>query len=407
MFLSVFISSSQGKQDLQNSSKIHYLSNNRDQLDINDWKSRSDYKQLLKKILRNKNGKESKKINIDINFVNNGRPYRINSKRSKMLTKLRRKEIPTAINNSTSIIKHRKNLKSNSEKTIKSSQNMKNVVGLNDKKETVSENDLKDNMVNKIDTNEKDQLIEKTRKELLEDINWVKDPARVTEEIPEAPISNRTNTNKSVIELHESVKDDKKMMKELTKNTIHETHNLPASTTTNLNDEIVPASTFKTNNWKVFPNINNQKNHLETHSSLPHWTKSPIIKTQHKLEKTHWTDINHIMTDQSSKLIPFPLNRQKIFSQNQPKIFGVPVANRVQNHQSSHKIQPVHTSPTSFLYRIVSPTSVHHHPYVSIPASTSLLSSYGGPYHLQSTNPHFLLYNHFSRPSVIKYPLYW
>ena len=164
MFLSVFISSSQGKQDLQNSSKIHYLSNNRDQLDINDWKSRSDYKQLLKKILRNKNVKESKKINIDINFVNNGRPYRINSKRSKMLTKLRRKEIPTVINNSTAIIKHRKNLKSNSEKTIKSSQNMKNVVGLNDKKETVSENDLKDNMVNKIDTNEKDQLIEKTRK---------------------------------------------------------------------------------------------------------------------------------------------------------------------------------------------------------------------------------------------------
>ena len=51
--------------------------------------------------------------------------------------------------------------------------------------------------------------------ELLEDINWVKDPARVTEEIPEAPISNRTNTNKSVIELHESVKDDKKMMKRL------------------------------------------------------------------------------------------------------------------------------------------------------------------------------------------------
>ena len=164
MFLSVFISSSQGKQDLQNSSKIHYLSRNRDQLDINDWKSRSDYKQLLKKILRNKNVKESKKINIDINFVNNGRPYRINSKRSKMLTKLRRKEIPTVINNSTAIIKHRKNLKSNSEKTIKSSQNMKNVVGLNDKKETVSENDLKDNMVNKIDTNEKDQLMEKTRK---------------------------------------------------------------------------------------------------------------------------------------------------------------------------------------------------------------------------------------------------
>ena len=81
-----------------------------------------------------------------------------------MLTKLRRKETPTVINNSTKIIKHIKNLKSDSEKSLESSQDMKNVAGLNDKKETVPEDDLKDNMVNKIDTKEKDQLIEKTRK---------------------------------------------------------------------------------------------------------------------------------------------------------------------------------------------------------------------------------------------------
>ena len=243
--------------------------------------------------------------------------------------------------------------------------------------------------------------------EVLEDINWVKDLARVTEEIPEAvQISTRfsTNSSKNVIEYQESVNNHKKMMKELTKNTNHEVHNLPASTTTKLNDEVVPASTFKTKNWKVFPKINNQKNHL--HSSLPHWTKSPTMK------KTHWTDINHIMTDQSSKLIPFALNRQKIFRPNRQKIFGAPpgVADRVQNHQSSHKVQSVNTFPTSFLYRIVSPPSVHHHPYVSIPAaSASLVPSYGGQYYLSppSTNPHFLLYNHFSGPSVIKYPLYW
>ena len=166
MFLSVFISSSQGKQDLQSNSKIHYLTRNKDQLlgGINNLKSRSDYKELLKKILRNKNVKESKKIDIDINFVNNGRPYRINSKRSKMLTKLRRKETPTDINNSTKMIKHIKNLKSDSEKSLQSSQDTKNVVGLNDKIEIVPKDDLKDNMVNKIDTKEKDQLTEKTRK---------------------------------------------------------------------------------------------------------------------------------------------------------------------------------------------------------------------------------------------------
>ena len=166
MFLSVFISSSQGKQDLQSNSKIHYLTRNKDQLlgGINDLKSRSDYKELLKKILRNKNVKESKKIDIDINFVNNGRPYRINSKRSKMLTKLRRKETPSVINNSTKMIKHIKNLKSDSEKSLQSSQDTKNVVGLNDKKEIVPKDDLKDNMVNKIDTKEKDELTEKTRK---------------------------------------------------------------------------------------------------------------------------------------------------------------------------------------------------------------------------------------------------
>ena len=246
--------------------------------------------------------------------------------------------------------------------------------------------------------------------EVLKDINWVKDRARVTEEIPEAvQVSSRfgTNSSKIVIESQESVNNHKKMIKEFTKNTNHEAQTLPASTTTKLNDEVVPASTFKTKNWKVFPKINNQKNHL--HSSLPHFTKSPTRKTQHSPQKTHRTVINHIMTDQSSRLIPFALNNQKIFRPNQQKIFGAPPGVTVQNHQSSHKVQPVNTSPTSFLYRIVSPPSVHHHPYVSIPpASASLVPSYGGLYYLSPpyTNPHFLLYNHFSGPSVIKYPLY-
>ena len=34
-----------------------------------------------------KNLKESKKIDLEIDFINNGRPFRVNSKRSKMLNK--------------------------------------------------------------------------------------------------------------------------------------------------------------------------------------------------------------------------------------------------------------------------------------------------------------------------------
>ena len=71
----------QGKQDKINS-KIHYLKSTRD---TNELKSRPRFKNI----------KESKKINLDIEFINNGRPYSINSKKSKMLNKVKNKKYTT------------------------------------------------------------------------------------------------------------------------------------------------------------------------------------------------------------------------------------------------------------------------------------------------------------------------
>ena len=40
-----------------------------------------------------KNVKESNKIDLEIEFINNGRPFRVNSKRSKMLNKSKKKAV--------------------------------------------------------------------------------------------------------------------------------------------------------------------------------------------------------------------------------------------------------------------------------------------------------------------------
>ena len=73
----------QGKQ--QNfSSKIHYLSLQSPR-NKNGLRPRTSLDQV----------KESKKIDLDIEFINNGRPYRINSKGSKMLNKGKKKRYKT------------------------------------------------------------------------------------------------------------------------------------------------------------------------------------------------------------------------------------------------------------------------------------------------------------------------
>lgn len=41
-----------------------------------------------------KNVKESNKIDLEIEFINNGRPFRVNSKRSKMLNKSKNSALP-------------------------------------------------------------------------------------------------------------------------------------------------------------------------------------------------------------------------------------------------------------------------------------------------------------------------
>ena len=70
-----------GKQD-QFNSKIHYLSV-QSASDTNGLKYRTSLQ----------NVKESNKIDLEIEFINNGRPFRINSKRSKMLNKSKKKTV--------------------------------------------------------------------------------------------------------------------------------------------------------------------------------------------------------------------------------------------------------------------------------------------------------------------------
>ena len=125
-------------------SKIHYLSLHPG-ADLNDqhYKSRSN---LLQNLKRNKNIKESKKINIDIDFINNGRPYRVNSKKSKMLSKKLRQpftnkfHVKSKSNNSSSssnhvgIIKLMKNINSDRENNKKSSHHHKKDLNVSENK---------------------------------------------------------------------------------------------------------------------------------------------------------------------------------------------------------------------------------------------------------------------------------
>ena len=76
--LLMMISLTQGKQDVINS-KIHYLSLN--SRETNGPISRSKLNTYQTNRLKlNSNIKESSKIDIDVKFINNGRPYRVNSK---------------------------------------------------------------------------------------------------------------------------------------------------------------------------------------------------------------------------------------------------------------------------------------------------------------------------------------
>ena len=87
--LLMMISLTQGKQDVINS-KIHYLSLNPEE--ANGPISRSNLNNYKNRLKSNSGIKESNKIDIDVKFINNGRPFRINSKRSKLLRDLKRRK---------------------------------------------------------------------------------------------------------------------------------------------------------------------------------------------------------------------------------------------------------------------------------------------------------------------------
>lgn len=141
--LLMMISLTQGKQDVINS-KIHYLSLNSEE--TNGPISRSNPNIYQTRLKLNSGMKESSKINIDVKFINNGRPYRVNSKRSKLLRNLKRRKGDLLRQSSGSnhqltirTIKHLQNKTAQSEKAEHSSHESGNSDedSLGDKRENV------------------------------------------------------------------------------------------------------------------------------------------------------------------------------------------------------------------------------------------------------------------------------
>jgi len=376
------ISPSQGKQDLANS-KIHYLSLHPGGADLNhhNHKSRSN---LLQNLKRNKNIKESKKINIDIDFINNGRPFRVNSKKSKMLSKKLRQpftnkfHVKSKSNNSTNagIIKHVKNINSDRENNKKSSHHHKK--GLN-----VSEN----NKLHKSGKQKTDDLKSSSFdiKGISKDSVKQVEAERVTNKNHEIVATNKT----IMINLpNESANASKNLTKEV-ENFVKQSNQQVSSSLSfdtersHHHHQIVPASTIKITNRKM-PSINrhnhwNFMNFMNTHSSSPPWNKN-----KQNMEKTQSNKINHKLTeiDQNSNLMPFFHNKRKI----------APVIAPLDrfHHQSSYpgfRIRPITTYP-SFFYNIISPTSGHGH-LLSIPAAPKY-----GPI---LSNPYLSYFNHVPR----------
>ena len=83
------LSSSEGKQgqnEKHQNSKIHYLNSNYGHVHENK-QSLNGHKSLkhVIKLKKNKSKKVQTTIRIDIDFINNGKPFKVSSKRSKML----------------------------------------------------------------------------------------------------------------------------------------------------------------------------------------------------------------------------------------------------------------------------------------------------------------------------------
>jgi len=253
LILSCLVSSSQGKQDLVNDSKIHFISLHQPQhqhglVTTNNSKLRSNLAKDVKRWLKqNKNIKESKKIDINIDFVNNGRPYRINSKKSKMLTKQRRKSLKKTVNlhqtdDTTTIIKQNKNINGDRETLVEFSHDEEIVEnGLGDKEE-IRENNTKQHQVASVQDKEFLSGTGQSGVTSLGAENWSKKmvkssaesgAALQTESVNKRNVSRELNQDKNVVE---EVVNQRKILKDL-----------------------VPANTFKLENMKV--NLVN-KNHV-------------------------------------------------------------------------------------------------------------------------------------------------
>merc|ERR1712130_1089241 len=256
---------------------------------------------------RNKNIKESKKINIDIDFINNGRPFRVNSKKSKMLSKKLRQPFTNKLhvksksnnNSNVGIIKHVKNINSDRENNKKSSHPHK-------KDLNVSEN----NKLHKSGKQKTDDL-KSSSFDIKVSVKQV-EAERVTNKNHEIVATNKTiminlpnesaNANKNLTnEVENLVKQsNQQVSSSLSFDTLRSHHH----------HQIVPASTIKITNRNV-PSINrynhrNFMNFMNTHSSSPPWNKN-----KQNVEKTHLNKINHKLTeiDQNSNLIPFSNNK--------------------------------------------------------------------------------------------------
>jgi adenylyl- and sulfurtransferase ThiI len=88
-------SSSEGKQgqnEKYQNSKIHYLNSNDGHVHVHENKQSLNGHHSLKYVMKFKKNKLKKvqnTIRIGIDFINNGKPFKVSSKRSKMLTEIK------------------------------------------------------------------------------------------------------------------------------------------------------------------------------------------------------------------------------------------------------------------------------------------------------------------------------
>lgn len=394
--LLMMISLSQGKQDVINS-KIHYLSLNPEE--ANGPISRSNLNNYKNRLKLNSGIKESNKIDIDVKFINNGRPFRINSKRSKLLRNLnRRKGVllrqRSGPNHQVTIktIKHLKNKTAQSEKAKHSSHESGNS----------DEDSLSDKRVNvkSLLLNERGKVEAALLKEFELERNQGKEFTRVTSTDPGISVSQNRADTKSAMSWIKN-RDESEINADITTNEVTNLHD-SVSDSVNIREkdaphhQIVPASTMKLS-YPEEPKIF-RKPVVSGYSTFPHLNTPYSVSSKRKLkEKTHFTEINRHRVNQSSssaRWIPFHVTRREMA--------GAPLNLSVRPWLGGHfsSRMTLVTSLPSFLHQFaVSPTFGRHRHLVSGPALSRHTT---GP--LPHT-PYFAVQNR-NGPVIQHFPLY-